>query len=304
MSLLRNSFRKSLNINSSSQMLPMSPMSPMSPGKVISNIQTEIVKHKKNDMLTFLILLHQKDYQKGLIQKSTYEKIISNSNLFPGNLIIINFNDFENDEYKNKYFIEGNSIPKQLYLKLPKEDLFVPIGTFQEKYLNSRINELISIFSNLKPKKISVSVDKNNLKSINFNVNIGTTTPIGDVTGGIKINQESNSQLQIIKHMEFNLDSKPVDPNYFKNEYKFYYLPKEEEWMELIRKRLKHKLTSEKYIYSYKDTTKFKSSLTTKLQLLDIDVNYNEKKYDNLKIYYEVEYYSLDDNFCPIFDNK
>ena len=67
--------------------------------------------------------------------------------------------------------------------------------------------------------------------------------------------------------MEFNLDSKPVDPNYFKNEYKFYYLPKEEEWLELIRKRLKHKLTKEKYIYSYKDMTRFKSSLTTKLQV-------------------------------------
>lgn len=59
-------------------------------------------------------------------------------------------------------------------------------------------------------------------------------------------------------------------------------------------------MTKEKYIYSYKDTTKFKASLTSKLQLLDIDINYNEKKYENLKIYYEVEYYPLDDNFSPI----
>ncbi len=59
-------------------------------------------------------------------------------------------------------------------------------------------------------------------------------------------------------------------------------------------------MTKEKYIYSYKDTTKFKASLISKLQLLDIDINYNEKKYENLKIYYEVEYYPLDDNFSPI----
>lgn len=291
MSLLRNSFRKSININ---------PSLPMSPGKVISNIQTEIIKHKKNDLLTFLILLHQKDYQKGIIQKSVYEKLIANSDLFPGNLIIVNYNDFQSDDYKNKYFIEGNVIPKQLYLKLPKEDLFVPIGTFQEKYLNSRINELINIFANLKPKKIIVSVDKNNGELFELNTNIGGLTPIGDVRIGGEINKESDSELKIIKYMEFNLDSKPVDPNYFKNEYKFYYLPKEEEWLELIRKRLKHKLTKEKYIYSYKDMTRFKSSLTTKLQVLDIDINYNHKKYDNLKIYYEVEYYPLDDNFVPI----
>lgn len=291
MSLLRNSFRKSININ---------PSLPMSPGKVISNIQTEIIKHKKNDLLTFLILLHQKDYQKGIIQKSVYEKLIANSDLFPGNLIIVNYNDFQSDDYKNKYFIEGNVIPKQLYLKLPKEDLFVPIGTFQEKYLNSRINELINIFANLKPKKIIVSVDKNNGELFELNTNIGGLTPIGDVRLGGTINKELDSELKIIKYMEFNLDSKPVDPNYFKNEYKFYYLPKEEEWLELIRKRLKHKLTKEKYIYSYKDMTRFKSSLTTKLQVLDIDINYNHKKYDNLKIYYEVEYYPLDDNFVPI----
>ena len=291
MSLLRNSFRKSINMNLSS---------PMSPGKVISNIQTEIVKHKKNDLLTFLILLHQKDYQKGLLYKSVYDKLISNCDLFPGNLVIINYNDFQSDDYKNKYFIEGNVIPKQVYLKLPKEDLFVPIGTFQEKYLNSRINELINIFANLKPKKIIISVDKDNQDLIQINTNIGGLTPIGEINIGGEINKELNSELRIIKYMEFNLDSKPVDPNYFKNEYKFYYLPKEEEWLELIRKRLKHKLTKEKYIYSYRDMTKFKSSLTTKLQVLDIDINYNQKKFDNFKIYYEVEYYPLDDNFSPI----
>lgn len=299
MSLLRNSFRKSLNITQTPQ-TPQISQSPMSPGKVISNIQTEIVKHKKNDLLTFLILLHQKDYQKGLLQRSVYEKLISNYDLFPGNLIIVNYNDFQKDEYKYKYFIEGNVIPKQVYLKLPKEDLFVPVGTFQEKYLNSRINELINIFSNLKPKKIIVSVDKDNQELFELNTNIGGITPIGDVRIGGEINKELESELRIIKYMEFNLDSKPVDPNYFKNEYKFYYLPKEEEWLELIRKRLKHKLTKEKYIYSYKDMTKFKTSLTTKLQVLDIEINYNQKKYDNLKIYYEVEYYPLDDNFVPI----
>lgn len=291
MSLLRNSFRKSINMN---QTLPLSP------GKVITNIQSEIVKHKKNDLLTFLILLHQKDYQKSFLHRSIYEKLISNYDLFPGNLIVINYNDFQSDDYKNKYFIEGNVIPKQLYLKLPKEDLFVQIGTFQEKYLNSKINELINIFANLKPKKIIVSVDKNNGELFELNTNIGGLTPIGDVRIGGEINKELDSELKIIKYMEFNLDSKPVDPNYFKNEYKFYYLPKEEEWLELIRKRLKHKLTKEKYVYSYKDMTKFKTSLTTKLQVLDIDINYNHKKYDNLKIYYEVEYYPLDDNFAPI----
>ena len=36
-----------------------------------------------------------------------------------------------------------------------------------------------------------------------------------------------------------------------------------------------------------------KTNLKSKIKVLDIDISYNEKKYVNLKIHYEVEY-------CPI----
>jgi hypothetical protein len=70
----------------------------------------------------------------------------------------------------------------------------------------------------LKPKKIIISVDKDNQDLIQINTNIGGLTPIGEINIGGEINKELNSKLRIIKYMEFNLDSKPVDPNYFKNE--------------------------------------------------------------------------------------
>lgn len=272
---------------------------PTSPNSKINNVQTEIKKHKKNDVLDFLILLHPKDYQRKLqnLYNSIYDRLSSNAELFPGNVILLSYADFFNETNKNKYFIEGNVLPKQLYIRLPKEDLFINANTFQERYLHSKINELINIFVHLKPKKIVVSIDQENAANLNIAASIGGLTPSGPISSGLRIESDSNKQVKILKQMEFDPDSSPVDPNYFKNEYKFYYLAKEDEWLELIRKRLKHKLSNEKYVYSYKDHAHFKTKLTSKLQILDIEISYDKSKYDNLKIFYEVEYFPLDDNF-------
>ena len=271
----------------------------LSPNTKISNVQIEIKKHKKNDVLDFLILLHPKDYQKKLHNwyNSIYDRLYDNADLFPGNVILISYADFFNENNKNKYFIEGNVLVKHLYIRLPKEDLFITANSFQERYLNSKINELINIFVHLKPKKIVVSIDQENAKSLNISATLGGLTPVGSISSGVNIESDSNRQVKILKQMEFDPDSSPVDPNYFKNEYKFYYLAKEDEWLELIRKRLKHKLSNEKYVYSYKDQTHFKTKLTSKLQILDVEISYDTSKYDNLKIFYEVEYFPLDDDY-------
>ena len=67
-------------------------------------------------------------------------------------------------------------------------------------------------------------VDKNNEKLFNFKINAGGVTPIGEVNGGLEVNKDLNSELKIVKQLEFNVDSKPINPNYFYDESKFYYL--------------------------------------------------------------------------------
>lgn len=91
----------------------------------------------------------------------------------------------------------------------------------------------------------------------------------------------------------------------------FYFLPKEYEWQDIIIRRLENNLISDKYIYKYSNNIYFKSSLTSKLKMIDINFNYNSDELNNLEILYEIDYYQINKNIPNeylknwlVFNNK
>jgi hypothetical protein len=88
---------------------------------------------------------------------------------------------------------------------------------------------------------------------------------------------------------------------YASDEKRFYYLPKETEWIDAIRKRVSQNISSDKFTYSYSDTNDIKYKAFTNLNLFDISCDYNRKQFENMSINYEIEYYPLD---TVIIENK
>jgi hypothetical protein len=254
-------------------------------------IGTLLKNNKTNDFLEFLVILNDKDYITGYFTKSYYQKLLEQKYYFPGELHIINEKELKNNNIKN-YFIEGNVMLKKIYIKLPKENIYVDSNNFQEKYFNSKINELISIFSIMNVKKIELSFNSENTDDFKLNISSSIHTNI-DIEAGV--NNDINKHNNLIKKWKitFNNNKNQINIKDFTDKNKFYYLPKEAEWIEIIRKRVNRNMLTDNYVYSYSDTNNFNLKLFSNLKLLNIDLTYNNNKYNNIKIEYDVEYYPI-----------
>ena len=280
--------------------------------KSISSILT---KNKKNDFLEFLIILGDDDYKSAFYYKSTYENLQKQRKFFNDNLNIVNKKDITKN---NEYLIDGMATLKKLYIKLPKENLYVNSSQFHNRYLNSKINELISVFTVLKAKHIKVTIDLQTENNFKFNLSAGVKMNGVSFKSGIEKSKDSSNKLQSNWELDFfqnnnnnntnanhnnnnNNNNNKININEFADEKRFYYLPKEAEWIDAIRKRVSQNVSSDKFTYSYSDTNDIKYKAFTNLQLFDVSCDYNKKQFENITINYEIEYYPLD---TVVIDNK
>ena len=268
--------------------------------KSISSILT---KNKKNVFLEFLIILCDDDYKGSFYYKSTYENVLKQRKFFNDNLNIVNKKEIIKN---NEYLIDGMATLKKLYIKLPKENLYVNSSQFHNKYLNSKINELISVFTVLKAKNIKVTIESQTENNFKFNLSAGVKMNGVSLKTGAEKSHDSSNKLQSHWELEFFQDTNTntntkININEFADEKRFYYLPKEAEWIDAIRKRVSQNMSSDKFTYSYSDTNDIKYKAFTNLNLFDISCDYNRKQFENMSINYEIEYYPLD---TIIIENK
>ena len=264
-----------------------------SPGisSLMSPISALVTPNKKhNDILQYLIILTKDDYKPTLFHRSVYDKLLEKSDLFMG---ILNIEKLEDVIKSNYYQIEGNITPRTLYIRLPKEKQYVLADVFQERYLDSKINELIAIFSTLCSKSITMSVIHENASSIKLNIGGGVNIKGVDMKATAKKEKESNSKTSTLREITFQEPekNKQLDINIFGDYNKFFYLPKDESWLNIIRRRVNNKASGDIFKYNYNDYTCVSKELSAHLKVLHINLQYNTSKYDNLQIEYDVDYF-------------
>jgi len=249
----------------------------------------------KHEQMQFLILLQEDDYKANIFHcfQSNRDTLFRNKNKFPGKLTVYNYDNIDDSEFRQKYIIEGNILPKVLYVKLLKENIFIPFETYPMRYLNSKMGELRDLFIALRAKtiKISKSQEKKNDTKIDAKINANVSHVEVGIGGGLeniqKLTNNTSSELHFLD------TGKPIRMDELHDCKSFYYLPKEYEWVDIIERRINNNLVSDKYTYEHTEFKILKTSIMSKLQLLDIAVNYNDEEYTNIRIHYEIEYYPL-----------
>jgi hypothetical protein len=273
---------------------------------------TTVVKDNKmnNDMLKYLIILKKDDYRSSTFSKSTFEKLNENRELFNGFLNIEKLESFMNDNegnntIHNKYQIDGNITPRILYIRLPKEKLYVSADVFQERYLDSKINELITIFSTLCSKTIKITVIHENSSNINFNVGAEVSVKCIDVKAKAGKEKDKNNKITTTREITFQEPdtNENLNVDVFGNYIKFFYLPKDESWINIIRRRINNKSLGDEYKYNYKDYNCVSKELSAHLKMLHISLQYNSSKYENLVIEYDVDYYPFTKDVPKVADS-
>jgi hypothetical protein len=210
---------------------------------------------------------------------------------FPGQLIIERFSEVDTIPYN----IEGPPLPRKLYIMLPKEKLFIPSDNFTSRYIDSKLQELKNIFVALQAKSIKVKKIYGTEESTRIGGGVGGSSFSDRIHGDLEVDDLQSNHISITNEMTFGEPLNAVSIEDFSNAsssvYRYYYLGKEFEWQNIIQRRLKDRMLSDKYTYRNTEQKLFTSKLINTLKLLDLNVEYDWKKIKNLEIHYEINYY-------------
>lgn len=243
----------------------------------------------KNSRLRFLILLPKEDFDKCFY--SIKDVLWYRKSKFPGKLIIEPFEDVGDLPYT----IEGIPMPRQLYIMLPKEKLFIQSTNFTSRYIDSKMSELKQLFVLLRAKRIKFTKNTKSQKEYHVNGQLNAVVPqlkMGEIGEGLsvssiqfRLNEQSNEM-----HFD-NTQTHSIEESLKKA--KFYYLSREFHWQNIISRRIENHLVYDKYVYRNQEMKLFQSKFINKLKLLEIRADYDWKDLQDLEIEYEIEYYPL-----------
>lgn len=250
----------------------------------IQVIMNDLRTRRRNQRLLFLILLREEDYRKCLF---SYKDVITyRKHNFPGDLIVEKYEDC----HQLPYSIQDPPIPRQLYIMLPKEKIFVASEIFTESYIRSKMRELLQIFVKLNAKSVKFMQYDSQKESSNIGLDACVSVPQAQISQGTRVEKEDSQFSGFQYEMKFNENTSEFDPKIFSSD-EYYYLQQESNWQDMIRRRLDYNMTYDKYTYKNTERKLLKSKFVNKMKVIDLSADYDWEKYKQFVIDYEIEYY-------------
>lgn len=251
--------------------------------------------HGTNELsLEFLIILKEHDF-KGNMWWSLLNRIQSTTYKLPGLVHICCYHNVK------QYKIKGLILPYVLYMKLPKENVFVPSDSWEAEYFNSQTLELLKIFTLLGASdiKFKTSRDHNdsmstgvhagaNLNAINIPLKLGTTIEhYDDVEDANAFDGQISTKQPVAEKYE-TLEELIIKNN-------LYYLKNNYEWQSLISYKLQNDSISKlKFTTTFHKGFKCGKTIATELEALGITVSLFDAGSKHVKTTFEV--YFCDEN--------
>lgn len=244
-----------------------------------------------NDLsLEFLIILKDHDFKKKKCC-SLLKKIRGVTKKLPGN---IHISSYENSK---KYNIKGLILPYVLYMKLPKENIYVSSDTWEAEYFNSQTLELLKIFSLLGASdiKFKTSRDHNdatgigmrataNLNAANIPLKMGAEIEHFEecddsniFDGQIKIKNPVTTQFETLEDF--------IDKN------NMFYIKNNCEWQSLVNYKLQNNsITKMKFNIIFYKGFKYNINVSADLEALGISVSLFDSGSKFVKTTFEVRF--------------
>jgi hypothetical protein len=235
--------------------------------------------HNRNSRLRFLILLPESDYKKWFY--SYKDVLVYYKSNFPGILDIEHFE--ESDQLP--YTIEEPVMPRQLYIMLPKERIYVPSDSFTSRYIRSKMRELVQIFVALRATSIKyIRYDSDDTRNT-INADLGV--PIESVSSGVQYENVETKKRGILYEIRLNPPNEPINMDILSQ---FYYLKREPSWKDMILRRMDGGVVYDKYTYWNREMKLLRNKFVQKLKCINLSVDYDWEKMHNFMVDYEVTY--------------
>lgn len=249
--------------------------------------------------MEFLIILQPTDYKSCPMAKSHFERLQKSSKSLPGVLHCVNMEELSNlvnvdGVMKPKYLIQDMSIPRVMYIKLPKEELYVKSDNWEYEYLKSQVQEIIHIFGILGAKRISYNINTNNQK----HREIGGSLSIGDmpVETSVEFKSDKTETAALAGSISYPKFTITPTEELIRSDKNIYYLGKKYHWQHMVRRRLERGTLTDKFNYRFGRDVSLSLGVTTKFQKAGIGFNFGSGDISDFQIQFDIEYYPLTDD--------
>jgi hypothetical protein len=140
---------------------------------------------------------------------------------------------------------------------------------------------------------IKLKIYNQNKNNIDFDVNTSISFQGFDLGNGVKNQNTTDTNNKKEWLLTFTKNKKPIDLSLFLDNSKFYYLPKNTEWLQLIHNRVNLNVNTANYVYEHSFNQNIDLEFLQNVKFLKVDFKYKKNNYDNLRFEYEIIYYPL-----------
>lgn len=263
----------------------------------------------ESDIMEFLIVLKSNDYEAECPLSPSYStRVRKSENDLPGILHIVNIvniNDKAPSETRPKFVTQDIVIPRALYIKLPKENIYVKAEKWEYEYLKSQIQEIIHIFGILGAKTIKYEI----INSDKHGLDAGGGLNVGELPVGVdlQVTKRKGTTTELSGELEYPVPRNKIPTKellIMSND--IYYLPRKYDWKSICQRRIEKRVTSDDFIYKFYSDMFFSTKLSGKLEKLGINFNFETNSVKNFNMKFEVDYYEVEDIDIDIdvYDHK
>lgn len=240
--------------------------------------------------LEFLIILKEHDFNDKKCF-SLLKKIKKSTKKLPGIVHICSFDNIK------QYKIKGLILPYVLYMKLPKDNIYVSSDSWESEFFNSQTLELLRIFTLIGAYEIKFKTTRdyndNNGLNIQGNANLNT------INIPLKVNAEFEHYEDADDSNAFDGQIKIKKPNVEKyenindliNKNDLFYIKNNNEWQSLISYKLQNDtITKLKFNMTFYREFNCVSKISADLEAIGISVCYFDSGSKSVKKTFEVHF--------------
>lgn len=231
---------------------------------------------KTNDFnelsLEFLIILKEHDFNTKKCC-SLLKNVKKATKKLPGIVHVCSYENVKN------YKVKGLMLPYVLYMKLPKEDIYVSSDAWESEYFNSQTLELLKIFTVLGASDIKFKTSRDHNEGSGIGVHTNANLNAINIPLKVGADLEHYEDAEDANAFDGQIKTKqPVSEKYENlneliDQHKLYYVKNNYEWQSLISYKLQNdSVTKLKFNTTFYKGFKCGTKITTDLEALGISV--------------------------------
>ena len=252
----------------------------------------------KNDIMEFLIVLKKSDFDSKPKCANFHSKIIKYENDIPGILNCVDLlkvSELDVDTNIPKFIFRDIVVPRIMYIKLPKENIYVKSEEWEFEYMKSQIQEIIVIFGLLGAKKITYDISDNCAENKEIGANLGISdiaVVSGDAKMEVKYGKSAYSKFNGEVEFPIPKNSVPTLKAILK-EKNLYYLPRKFHWKTMVRNRIKSHTIRNKFDYEFGKDMYIDTNLTAKFNNIGVGFKFGASNISSFRMLFDVEYHEV-----------